>query len=510
MPGKLSILVCEDNEDDFDLLMLELRRAGYQVEAARVQTDDDLRNALSSRSWDIVISDWSMPSFSAPAALKVLRESGLDLPFIIVSGTVGEEAAVEALRNGAHDFLVKSRLTRLGIVIDREIREANARRDRARMQDQLMISDRMASVGVLAAGVAHEINNPLSAVIANLDMALEDVDAAHEAKGPIDPALLREGLADARAAAERVRNIVRDLRIFSRTEQERSGPVVIERVMESTLRMVTNEIRHRARLVKDYRPVPPIDASEARLGQVFLNLLVNAAQALPEGHANENQIRIVIDTEGDRACVAISDTGPGIDPEVMNRLFTPFYTTKPASIGTGLGLSICHRIVTGFGGEIRVESKPGAGATFTVLLPLSGADAEESETQPLPLKRTSRPGRVLIIDDDLMIVRAIQRALEAEHKVVAVSRGRDAVALLERGETFDVIVCDLMMPEMSGMEVHEELSRIAPEQARSMIFLTGGAFTPAAQQFLDSVQNMRLDKPFDPAFLRAVISDRMR
>jgi signal transduction histidine kinase len=508
VPGKLSVLVCEDNEDDFALLLLELRRAGYQPDAERVQTANDLRDALNRRTWDIVISDWSMPSFSAPAALRVLGDSHLDLPFIIVSGTVGEEAAVEALRNGAHDFLVKSRLARLGIVIDRELREANARRERARMQDQLMISDRMASVGVLAAGVAHEINNPLAAVIANLEMALEDI---HAKTAPLDRASLEEELADARTAAERVRNIVRDLRMFSRTEDERRGSVVVEKVMDSTLRMATNEIRHRARLIKEYKSIPPIEASEARLGQVFLNLLVNAAQALPDGQADKNEIRIVIDKEGDRARIDISDTGPGIEPEVMKRLFTPFYTTKPASIGTGLGLSICHRIVTGLGGEILVDSKPGTGTTFTVLLPFGGPVGEEAETQPLPLLRAARRGRVLIIDDEPIIARAIQRALEGDkHETIAVTRGGDALELIERGERFDVIVCDLMMPEMTGADLHAALKQIAPDQARAIIFLTGGAFTLRAQEFLDSVENLRVEKPFEPSFLRAVINDRMR
>lgn len=484
---------------------MELRRAGYAVEAERVQSGTDFAAALNERNWDIVISDWSMPGFNAPEALAILRNTGLDIPFIILSGTVGEEAAVEAMRNGAHDFLLKNRLARLGVVVERELREANTRRERAKMQEQLMISDRMASVGVLAAGVAHEINNPLAAVMANLDLALSDLD-----EPKLDLNAVREELIDARAAAERVRNIVRDLRIFSRTAEERRGPVSVEKVMDSTLRMASNEIRHRARIVKNYQPIPPIQAPEARLGQVFLNLVVNAAQAIAEGKADKNEIRITIDSVGDRARIVVADTGPGIHPEVLKRLFTPFYTTKPANIGTGLGLSICHRIVTGLGGEIHVDSKPGAGATFTVLLPFGGPDPEEVETHPLPMVGASRRGRVLVIDDEPMIARAVQRVVSAEHDIESVTRGRDALQRIGNGSRYDVIVCDLMMPEMTGMDLYEELSNIAPDQAKAMVFLTGGAFTTRAQEFLARTENLHIEKPFEPAFLRAVINDRIR
>ena len=505
MRKPLRILVCEDNLDDFDLLLLELRRCGYEVEPTRVQTAEDMAAALAAQELDFVFSDWSMPQFSAPDALAVLRQTALDLPFVIVSGTVGEEAAVEALRNGAHDFLVKTRLTRLGVVVERELRDAAARRERAKMQEQLMVSDRMASVGILAAGVAHEINNPLAAVIANLDLALGDLDSANLEQLRTT---IREEVADARDAAERVRNIVRDLRIFSRSNDERGGPVDVAKVMDSTLRMASNEIRHRAKVVRDYKRCPPVEGTDARLGQVFLNLVINAAQALPEGKADRNEIRVSIARRGDRVRVAVADTGPGVPADVMKRIFSPFVTTKPASIGTGLGLSICHRIVTALGGTITVESPPGSGATFVVMLPIASA-AVDGATQPLPLRLAARRGRVLVVDDDAMVARAIQRSLADSHELTTVTSGADALARIRGGVRYDVIICDLMMPEMTGMELHAELLRAAPDQARAIIFLTGGAFTAGAQEFLDNVENQRIEKPFESAYLAAVIDDRM-
>ena len=507
MSRALRILVCEDTEDDYDLLLLELTRIGYDVtDAVRVQTADAMRAALAAAPPEIVFSDWSMPSFLALDALETLHESGLDVPFIIVSGTIGEETAVEALRNGAHDFLIKSRMARLGVAIDRALREAGARREQQRMQEQLTISDRMASVGILAAGVAHEINNPLAAVLANLGLALEELDQLSPDARQI---LFREELEDARMAAERVRDIVRDLRIFARTEEEPRSAVDLHRVMDSTIRLASNEIRHRARLVRDFQAIGPVVGTEARLGQVFLNLIVNAVQALPEGMADRNEIRVTIAPAGDHARITIEDTGPGIPPEAMKRLFTPFFTTKPAGIGTGLGLSICHRIVTAFGGTIQAENQPGAGARFTVQLPLAASQPEQPTTQPLPLQRATRRGAVLVIDDEPMMARAVQRAIAGGHDLVAAAKGSEALRLVREGARFDVILCDLMMPEVTGMDVYDELLRIAPDQADSMVFLTGGAFTPRAQDFLARVSNPCIEKPFDPMHLSAVISDRV-
>jgi signal transduction histidine kinase len=500
-------LVVEDSLDDFDILIRELRRIGYAPHAVRVETAESMSAALRDDKWDVVISDWSMPQFSGLEALSVLQGTKLDLPFLFASGTVGEEAAVEALRSGAHDFLLKDRLARLGVAIERERREAAVRTERAKMQEQLMISDRMASVGILAAGVAHEINNPLAAVLANLDLALADLAMARTNPEVLDG--IREELSDARTAADRVRRIVRDLRIFSRSAEEKLGPIDVHTVLESTLRMAANEIRHRATLVKDYGSVPPVSASEGRLGQVFLNLIVNASQALPEGHADSNQIRIRTRCSGDRVAISISDTGPGLPATVMQQLFTPFVTTKPAGIGTGLGLSICHRIVTGFGGEIRVDSSA-AGTTFEVVL-LSAEDLGDAlPAAPAPIVAAPRRGRILTIDDEPMISRAIFRVVGKHHDVQSALSGSNALAMIRDGLRFDVIICDLMMPEITGMDLHAELCRIAPDQAASMIFLTGGAFTTGAQEFLDAVPNLRLDKPFEPAQLLSLINDIVR
>lgn len=510
---RLRVLMIEDRSDDEELVVMELRNGGYDVAHERVETDAGMTAALDREAWDIVLSDYAMPQFSGPKALALVRSRGCDIPFIIVSGTVGEEAAVAAMRAGANDYVFKGSLGRLCPAVDRELREAEIRAERRKMQEQLLISDRMASVGTLAAGVAHEINNPLAAVVANLELVTKDLTVL-STELQIENRLeeVFDELHDARDAADRLRHIVRDLKIFSRsTDEERKGPVDVRRVLESSLRMAWNEIRHRARLVKEYGDIPAVDANEARLGQVFLNLIVNAAQAIREGKAGENVIRVStgIDSASGRVAVEIRDSGSGIPPQNLSRIFDAFFTTKPAGVGTGLGLSICHRIVTGLGGEISVDSEVGKGTTFRVLLP----PAETDLPTVIPLRAvaaSARRGRVLVVDDEPAIAKALGRALEPEHEVTIAPNAGEASRLIVAGSRYDVILCDLMMPQMTGMDLHADLQRSAPEQAMRMVFLTGGAFTSEARAFLDGLPNQRVEKPFDTQHVRAIVNDRIR
>lgn len=388
------------------------------------------------------------------------------------------------------------------IIISRDIT------NRKQTEEQLIVSDRMASIGTLAAGVAHEINNPLSSVLANLDLALKGLSDLGGATSL--PADLVEELRDARDGAERVREIVRDLRIFSRSNEEARGPVDVRRVLESTLRMAWNEIRHRARLVKDFGNVPPVDANESRLGQVFLNMIINAAQAIPDGNADLNEIRIRTYLRDGSVVVSFADTGSGIPEEVRGRIFTPFFTTKPVGVGTGLGLSICHRLITSFGGEIQFDTETNRGTEFRIILPAAELKDQTRVTDSSVPVAAVRRGRVLVVDDEVIITHAIRRALSPDHDVVPVTSAREALQAIESSQPFDVILCDLMMPQMTGMELHEELKQRSPETLQRMIFLTGGAFTPRAREFLDTVDNQRVEKPFNINGLRAIVNGMIR
>ena len=372
--------------------------------------------------------------------------------------------------------------------------------DRKLMEARLMMADRMVSVGTLAAGVAHEINNPLAYVMANLDYVADKL-GAHDRE-------VSDALSEAQAGAERVRTIVRDLKTFSRGDDLAHGAVDLHRVLEASANMAWNEVRHRARLSRDYAAVlPRVLGNESRLGQVFLNLLINAAQAIPEGEAARHEIRLSTCVEGDRVIVDVRDTGAGIAAEHLTRLFDPFFTTKPIGVGTGLGLFICQNIVTALGGEITVESEPGKGTTMHVALRAAGdpADAGRPRAQPSAAPRA----RVLVVDDEALLGSALVRSLP-EHDITTETSAQAALARLRAGARYDLILCDLMMPEMTGVGFFEQVARDFPEAARSVVFMTGGAFTAAARSFLDGVDNPRLDKPVDLNTIRAILAARLQ
>lgn len=377
------------------------------------------------------------------------------------------------------------------------------------LEFQLQLADRMISVGTLAAGVAHEINNPLTYVLANLGLIREELNDL----GPFNKRTELNALLDEAAeGAERVTQIVRDLKVFSRGDEQRADAAIsVEGVIESSLNMAANELRHRARIVKDFEDLPFVRANRARLGQVFINLLINAAQAIPEGHRDENEVRILLRSEDDRVIVAISDTGTGIADESRKRIFDPFFTTKPVGVGTGLGLPICHRIVEEIGGEISVESAPGRGSTFTVALPLCAASpaeiaAEESSSgkKVVPKKRA----RVLVVDDEQGVVSALKRGLR-NHDVTTALGGKEALERIANDGPFDVILCDLMMPQFSGMDVYATLEHDHPDVAQRVVFMTGGAFTSRAKAFLHDANHAHISKPFLLRDIEALIQARL-
>lgn len=375
--------------------------------------------------------------------------------------------------------------------------------ERKRAQAQLIQTDRMATIGTLAAGVAHELNNPLAYVMLNLNLLDKELvellpRPAHEK--------VKARLATLQQGTERMASIVRDLRSLCRPDAPTLHPVDVRSVLESTVNMSLNELKGRARIVRDYAVAPQVVADGARLGQVFLNLLLNAAHAIPEGHPDENEVRISLLPWGtDHVRVAISDTGQGIPESLLGRIFEPFFTTKPPGVGMGLGLSISQSIVASMHGELSVESREAKGTTFYVTIPV-GAVAPEGDRRSASMRAVAPADtRVLIVDDEPALASALGAFLSLEHHVTVVGRGDQALSMLAAGQRFDAIVCDVLMPGIGGIELYEQLEKSSPPMVERMIFMTGAATMPRVAEFLARIRNARLDKPIDVEQLKRTI-----
>lgn len=380
--------------------------------------------------------------------------------------------------------------------------------DRKRLQRQVLVADRMFSLGTLATGIAHEINNPLACVMGNVSVAREALEAGEEASAEGKHELLA-ALGDAYEGAERVRKIVLGLRSLSRAEEERRVAVQLAPLIERAMQLAGNELRHRATIVSELAARAAVLGDEGRLTQVVVALLVNAAQAMPTGRAHDNVISVrTSDGEG-TVVLDIEDTGVGIPAAVLPRVFDPFFTTKAVGSGAGLGLSICHGIVTSLGGQITVESVEGHGTHVRVVLPACAECAREPSAPAVP-SAASDVHSVLIVDDDQRVALALRRMLERNSicgEVTLVASGAEALSRLRGGRRYDAILCDVMMPEQSGLELYDQIRALDERQARRLLFITGGAFATELQLRLEELGRPCLSKPLQLEELRRVIAE---
>ncbi len=390
-----------------------------------------------------------------------------------------------------------------------------------RMREALTFADRMTSIGTLAAGVAHEINNPLAFLSSNVAFVARELS---ETRGRFETLLterlkvlpraaeahdeawrelgqtgddIQQALDEAMIGTDRVRDIVRDLKTFSRMKDDApDAPVDVVAAVEFSVKMAAHQVRSRARLVKQFGPVPPVAGSQSKLGQVFLNLVINAAQAMEGRRPEENELRVVTRTAADgRAIIEVADNGPGIPAQIRHRIFDAFFTTKAVGSGTGLGLAICHEIVRSLGGTIELESEEGRGTTFRVTLPAAPASAVS--VAPATGGGSMARACVLIVDDEPLVLSSLRRLLGSFHDVEEVPSGYQALDLVRSGRRYDAVLCDVMMPGMDGVALAQRLGELAPDQADRLIFLTGGVTSGRAQEALDRTGRPVLDKPCD-------------
>jgi signal transduction histidine kinase len=375
----------------------------------------------------------------------------------------------------------------------------------------LGVTERLASVGRLASGIAHEINSPLAVTLTNVAWVREALPGAlshgHAPQAGPPAQELLAALAEAESAGHRMARTVRDLMSFAQEGADAAGANDLVTVLQHVQRLVAQEVSTRARLTLELPDGPVlVGGSSARLGQLFAHLILHAAHTIDEGRASENAVRVALRVEEGGARVDVSDTGHSLAPEAVAHVFDPFFAAW-AGEGTagGLGLGVCHGIACALGGDIEVESGPTGGNEYRVRLP--GA-ASESRLALAP--RTGSRPRVLVVDDEPLVCASLYRVLARDFDVVPHTSARQALSLVRAGEPFDAVLCDIMMPEMSGIAFHEELSRLQPALAAEVVFLSGGAFTESSQEFLRTVPNVCIQKPFEPAELVTLLAERCR
>ena len=379
-------------------------------------------------------------------------------------------------------------------------RDVTARKE---MEVQLAAADRMASIGMLASSVAHEVNNPLTFVLCNLEGVVEDMLDLPDPTEDLDEETFDDFLGrlhDSIDGVKRVRDIVRSLRTLSRFEDDAPGRANINVAVHTALRMAGAELRYRARIVEALGEVPLVRGSQGRLCQVVINLLVNAAHAIPTGRPRENEVGVHTRLDGHTVVLEVRDTGRGIESDAISHIFEPFFTTKNPGDGTGLGLSICRNIVEASDGQISVRSQLGVGTCVTVALPMAApvAPAEPiSKPERAPPALPDAPKlRVLLVDDDSRVLETLQRHVLRGHDVTALDSAERARGLLADDTRFDAIVCDIMMPGTSGLDFYRDICAWKPEIATKFVFMTAGAVTPESRAFLEETAHPCLDKPF--------------
>jgi PAS domain S-box-containing protein len=387
----------------------------------------------------------------------------------------------------------------------------------AEIESHVVRSSRLAAIGEIAAGIAHEVNNPAASTLTNLELLQRDIDKlAAEVREPgrsassLAAALdafcrdANESVRDSVEGIQRIASIVKGLRGFAHIDGDDVESVDINEVVRTAHNLVRPQIRHVARVELHLEARQPLPASRGRLIQVLVNLLLNAAQAIEEGGGGT--IEVVTANTSDGVLLRVEDDGPGVPDAIADRIFDPFFTTKGADRGTGLGLSLCADIIHRHRGTLRLRSGELKGACIEAVIPLDTGLAPH-----IVPKSSLPPGpslRILVIDDEALLIRAYRRLLGRAHEVVASSGAEEALSILASDRNFDLILCDLMMPGADGVDVYEVLARLHPELIERLVFVTGGPTSARAQDFLRRPGIVSLDKPLSSAALAQFIAGR--
>jgi two-component system, cell cycle sensor histidine kinase and response regulator CckA len=497
MQSTLRLLLLEDTPLDAELTLAALEEAGYTVQPQLVGDRAAFLRQLDAPAFDLIIADYSLPAFDGLTALRLTRDRALDIPFILLSGTVGEELAIESLKAGATDYVMKQRIDRLAPVVQRALREARQRdeqrqaaSERRRLEEQLQRAQRMEVVGRLAGGIAHDFNNLLSVIIGNVQMARLDLPAGDG---------VQLYLADVESAAGRAARLTRQLLAFSRRQSLEQHVVNLNDLLGDMIKMlrplIGEDIDVRLHPAGDLLPVF-VDA--AQIEQVVMNLALNARDAMAAGG------RLAIETAnvpqehtgvgGPLVRLTVSDTGSGIGEALLPHIFEPFFTTKEEGKGTGLGLAVVYGIIQQHNGQIEVESREGVGTAFHVYLPAAGTPVTTTgRDESLALYRGSET--VLLAEDEPLVREMTRSALvRFGYSVELASDGREALQKVLSGAPFDLLLLDVVMPSMGGWEVFERTR--AANIHTPVVFMTGHSAELAGHRVPPGPGVLFVQKPF--------------
>lgn len=506
MGKPIRVLIIEDSEDDTLLLVRSLRSGGYDPQFARVENAEQMRIALE-QEWDIIISDYSLPQFDPLRALKIIQEKELDIPFIVVSGSVGESTILDAMKAGAVDYLMKDNLMRLSAAVDRELREASGRRQFRRLEEQMRQAQKMEAIGRLAGGVAHDFNNLLTVISGYSDLLLAD---SHLQEPD------RMALQEIRKAAERGSALTCQLLAFSRRQALAPKLVRLNELvlnMEKMLRRLIGEDCEL--LVVAGANLGDVKIDPGQLEQVVMNIVVNARDAMPTGGkitietANAELTREYAITHldvkpGRYVMLAVSDTGTGMSAETRSHVFEPFFTTKEAGKGTGLGLATAYGIVKQSGGSIEIYSELGQGTTVKIYLPKLDPVSGILQVEP-PAKVVGGSETILLVEDEARVRRLICEILGMRgYRVLETANGEEALRIsASYAEPIHLVLADVVMPEMSGPDLAKRILAVRPETRA--LFVSGYTDEAIVHHGILPSDAVFLQKPFLPdALLRKV------
>ncbi len=503
----LRVLMVEDSEDDAALLGRELRRGGYEVTLQRVDSSAGMSAAIEREKWDLVICDYSMPHFSGTDALRLLRAKDSEVPFIFVSGTIGEDTAVDALKLGAQDYLMKDNLKRLVPAIQRELREVEQRRERKRLETEVQRLQKFEAIGRVAGGVAHDFNNALGVILGWAQMAHDEAPAGSP---------LQEKLQTILDQTLRTAGLTSQLLAFARRQILQPRDIDLNDLVSDTASLLQGVIGEQIEIKVSLTPDPRVIRADAtQIEQVLMNLCLNARDAMPQGG------RLLIQTQdveisddfnrvhsyaapGRYGLLAVSDTGVGMDAATLDRIFEPFFTSKETGRGTGLGLATVYGIVKQHGGFVNVYSELEQGTIFRVYLPASSGVPETRAS--VTSEKVVGGTETILVAEDYEALRSLARQTLVSHgyRAILASNGLEAVRLFEaNSKDIGLVLLDVVMPVLSGPDAYLQMCAIRPNLP--VIFTTGYPAESASLNSQIEEGAVFLQKPYAPQTLARAV-----